>query len=323
VIGKVVRLGSRSATIIGVLEPSVPYPSETEIIANVVTSPHHLSATMVTGRVHRMTELFGRLAPGVDLDQARAELRAAHGAILKEHPESYSAKADFRIDAVRLREQIVSPARTVLLVLLAASGLVFIIACSNVANLILARSVRREGELAIRTSLGASTSALRRTLLAESLLLCGAGAILGVLIARPMVAILSRYASRFSVRALDLTVDSTLLWVGVALAVASAVLLAFVPRLPSAEASTGLGLSGGSVRITSGTNRRLRLFAVTQIAASFVLLAGAGMLLTTRTGDVVRPHGGPDRRILQRGHAPHHGLAWRRARGRRHRGPVA
>ena len=281
VIGKVVRLGTRSATIIGVLEPSVPYPSETEIIANVVTSPHHLSATMVTGRVHRMTELFGRLAQGADLEQARAELRAAHGAIIKEHSESYSPKADFRIDAVRLREQIVSPARTVLLVLLAASALVFIIACSNVANLILARSVRREGELAIRTALGASTGALRRTLLAESLLLCGAGAILGVLIARPMVAILASYAARFSVRALDLTVDSTLLWVGVGLAVAAAVLLAFVPRLPSAEASTGLGLSGGSVRITSGTNRRLRLFAVTQIAASFVLLAGAGMLLTT------------------------------------------
>ncbi len=281
VIGKVVRLGTRSATIIGVLEPSVPYPSETEIIANVVTSPHHLSATMVTGRVHRMTELFGRLAPGADLEQARAELRAAHGAIIKEHSESYSPKADFRIDAVRLREQIVSPARTVLLVLLAASALVFIIACSNVANLILARSVRREGELAIRTALGASTGALRRTLLAESLLLCGAGAILGVLIARPMVAILSSYAARFSVRALDLTVDSTLLWVGVGLALAASVLLAFVPRLPSAEASTGLGLSSGGVRITSGTNRRLRLFAVTQIAASFVLLAGAGMLLTT------------------------------------------
>ena len=63
VIGKTVRLDSRAATVIGVLEPSVPYPQETEIIANVVTSPHHLSATMVTGRVHRMTELFGRLAP--------------------------------------------------------------------------------------------------------------------------------------------------------------------------------------------------------------------------------------------------------------------
>ena len=76
-IGKTVRLGSgsqgsRVATIIGVLEPSIPYPTETELIANIVTSPHHSSATMVTGRVHCMTELFGRLAPGATLDQARA-----------------------------------------------------------------------------------------------------------------------------------------------------------------------------------------------------------------------------------------------------------
>ena len=182
---------------------------------------------------------------------------------------------------MQLRDQIASPARTVLLVLLAASGLVFIIACSNVANLILARSVRREGELAIRATLGASAWALRRTLLAESLLLCGAGAILGVALARPMVALLARYAARFSVRALELTVDASLLWVGVGLALLAAVLLAFVPRLPSAEGAGGLGSSTGGVRITSGTNRRLRLFAVTQIAASFVLLAGAGMLLTT------------------------------------------
>src|SRR6266576_1094999 len=102
VIGKTVRLGERSATIVGVLEPSVPYPAETEIIANVVTSPHHLSATMVTGRVHRMTELFGRLAPGVDLEQARSELRAVHATMVRDHPESYSPKADFRIEAVRL-----------------------------------------------------------------------------------------------------------------------------------------------------------------------------------------------------------------------------
>src|SRR5713101_5723565 len=108
VIGKTVRLGDRSATIVGVLEPSVPYPAETEIIANVVTSPHHLSATMVTGRVHRMTELFGRLAPGVDLESARAELRMAYGPMVEEHPDAYPAKADFRISAVRLRDQITS-----------------------------------------------------------------------------------------------------------------------------------------------------------------------------------------------------------------------
>lgn len=280
-VGKTIRLGDRAATIIGVLQPTVPYPADTEIIANVVTSPHHLDATMVDGRVHRMTELFGRLAPGADVETARAELRAVHAAMKTAHPEAYPANDQYAIDAVRLRDQITSSARTVLLVLLAASALVFVIACSNVANLILARSVRREGELAIRAALGAGAGALRRTLLAESLVLCGAGALVGVLIARPMVAILARYASRFSVRALDLTVSSSLLWVGVVLALAAAVLLAFVPRLPSSDATNGFGLSGGGVRITTGTNRRLRLFAVTQIAASFVLLAGAGMLVTT------------------------------------------
>jgi putative ABC transport system permease protein len=286
VLGKTVRLGSgpmgdRYGTIIGVLEPSVPYPQDTEIIANVVTSPHHLSATMVTDRLHRMTELFGRLAPGVTLEQARVDLRTAYGAMTKEHPADYSPKANFQIGAKLLREQITSGARTVLLVLLAASALVFIIACSNVANLILTRTVRREGELAIRAALGASTGALRRMLLAESLLLCGAGAAVGVWSAQPLVAILARYASRFSVRALDLTVDSSLLWVGAALAIVAAVILAFVPRLPSAGTSNGLNLASGSQRITGSTSRRQRVFAVIQIGASFVLLTGASTVITT------------------------------------------
>jgi len=281
VIGKQIRLTDRTATIVGVLEPSVPYPADTELIANVVTSPHHLSATMVTGRVHRMTELFGRLAPGVSLDQARAELRSAYSAMKKDHPEAYPAGGQFTIEAKMLRDEITSGARTVLLVLLAASGLVFIIACCNVANLILARTVRREAELAVRTALGASTSTLRRLLLAESLLLCGVGAILGVVSASPMVNILARYASRFSVRALDLKLDSSMLWLGAGLAIAAAVLLAFVPRLPAASTSQAVNLSSGGVRITGGTNRRLRIFAVTQIAASFMLLAGASMLIKT------------------------------------------
>src|SRR2546422_624082 len=192
VLGKTVRLdsgmlGDRSATIIGVLEPSVPYPQDTEIIANVVTSPHHLSATMVTDRLHRMTELFGRLAPGVTLEQSRVELRTVYGAMTKEHPGDYSPKANYQIGAKLLRDQVTSGARTVLLVLLAASALVFIIA----------------------------------------------------------------------------------------------VILAFVPRLPSAGTSNGLNLSSGSLRITGSTSRRQRIFAVVQIAASFVLLTGASTVITT------------------------------------------
>jgi putative ABC transport system permease protein len=281
VIGKTIRLGPRTATVVGVLEPSVPYPADTEIIANVVTSPHHLGATMVTSRVHRMTELFGRLAPGASVEAARAELTAVHAAMMREHPEAYSTKGDVQLRVAKLRDQIAAPARTILLVLLGAAAVVFVIACSNVANLILARSVRREGELAVRAALGAGSGALRRTLLAESLVLCGAGAVLGVVLARPLVAIVARYAARFSVRALEVTVDASVLWVGAGLAIAAAVLLAYVPRLPSPHAPAGLGLATGGARITPGTNRRLRVFATSQIAFSFMLLAGAGMLLST------------------------------------------
>src|SRR5260221_11514494 len=159
VIGKVVRLGgfegSRSATIVGVLEPSVPYPVETELIANIVTSPHHLSATMVTGREHRMTEVFARLAARTTVDAARTELSGAYETIKRDHAEAYPTSAAFTVRAVPLRDQLTSNARTVLIVLFAAALLVFIIACSNVANLILARTVRRESELAGSAALGA------------------------------------------------------------------------------------------------------------------------------------------------------------------------
>src|SRR2546421_7064551 len=134
VIGKQIRLESfdaRTATVIGVLEPSIPYPSDTAIMANIVMSAHHLDATMVTGRVHRMTELFGRLAPGATLEQARAELQSVYSTMKKDHHEAYPTNGNFQIEARLLRDQITSGARTVLIVLLAASGLVFIIASSN------------------------------------------------------------------------------------------------------------------------------------------------------------------------------------------------
>ncbi len=286
VLGKVLKLGSfdgsRSATIVGVLEPSIPYPVETEIIANIVTSPHHLSATMVTGREHRMTEVFARLAPGADLESAKAELHTVYANMISAHPETYKAGDHYKIDVTRMHDQINSRARTILWVLLAASGLLFIIACSNVANLILARAVRREPEMAVRAALGATTAAFRRSLLAEGLVLCGSGALAGVAIAAPMVSVLARYASRFSVRALDLTLDPSLVWLGVGLALAAAIFLAFVPRLPAPDSSAKSAMAGSAgTRVSGGSSRRLGIFAVTQITASFLLLAGAGALIKT------------------------------------------
>jgi putative ABC transport system permease protein len=283
VIGKTVRLesqsGARSATIVGVLEPSVPYPVATEIIANVVTSPHHLSATMVTGREHRMTEVFARLAPGATLEAARLELRARYAAIIAAHPEVYKPANHNRIDVTRMHDQINSRANTILWVLFAASGLLFVIASSNVANLVLARTVRRESELAVRSALGAGTAALRRALLAESLVLCGSGALAALILAWPMVAVLGRYTARFSVRAEGLKLDFSLVWFGIALALMAAVFLALIPRLPSASAP--LGLTSGGTRVTGGSSRRLRIFAVMQITASFLLLTGAAVLMRT------------------------------------------
>jgi predicted permease len=284
VLGKVVRLeslsGARQAAVVGVLEPSVPYPVSTEIIANVVTSPHHLSATMVQGREHRMTEVFARLAPGATLEQARAELHTVYSAMTQAHPEVYKPEDHFMISVTRMHDQINSRANTILWVLFAASGLLFVIASSNVANLVLARTVRREPELAIRAALGASPAVLRRSLLAESVVLCGSGTVAAVLLAVPMVKVIGHYAQRFSVRAADLKLDSSLLWFGAALALIASFFLAYIPRLPSPDTPTD-SFAGRGKRVTGGSNRKLRIFAVTQIAASFLLLTGACVLLKT------------------------------------------
>jgi putative ABC transport system permease protein len=284
VIGKIVRMdsfsGSRGATVVGVLEPTVPYPVATEIIANVVTSPHHLSATMVQGREHRMTEVFGRLAPGATLEAAQAELNTVYGAMKAAHPGVYKPEDHFQIAVTRMHDQINASANTVLWLLFAAAALLFVIASSNVANLVLARTVRRESELATRSALGASRGALRRSLLAESLVLCGSGVMAAILLAIPMFAVLGRYAARFSVRAQGIQLDFSLVWFGVMLALAAAVFLAYVPRLPSPTATQG-GLNGRGARVANSGARRLRVFAVTQIAASFLLLTGACVLMKT------------------------------------------
>src|SRR5215469_13812455 len=246
VIGKVVRLegssGARSATVVGVLEPSVPYPVATEIIANVVTSPHHLSATMVQGRSHRMTEVFARLAPNATLDQARAELDTSYSSMTRAQSETYKPTDRWAVTVTRMHEQINAKANTILWLLFAASALLFIIASSNVANLVLARTVRRESELAVRAALGANRAVLRRSLLAESLVLCVTGVAAAILLAAP-------------------------------------VFLAYIPRLPSPTATQG-GLNVRGTRV-AGSARRLRTFAVTQIAASFLLLVGACVLMRT------------------------------------------
>jgi predicted permease len=245
-------------------------------MANVVTSPHHMGAAMNTDRQHRMTEVFGRLRPEATIETARAELDTIHGAMKSEFKEAYDEKARFGVAAVSLRDQITSNARPVMLALLASAALVFIGACANVANLMLARATRRRPELAMRAALGAGAGALRRLLLIESSVLALAGAVTGILLAVPTVAVLARYAGRFSVRAQEVSLDVRMLAVSTGLSILAAVLFAFIPRLP---VSTTTAAALASARTTGRVRGGQRIFAVVQIAASFVLLVGAGLLL--------------------------------------------
>jgi hypothetical protein len=272
VLGKRLRLesfeGARSATVVGVLEPSVPYPVSTEIIANVVTSPHHLSATMVTGREHRMTEVFGRLAPGTTVEAARAELRSVYGAMTSAHPEVYKAASHYAIDVTRMHDQINSKANTVLWILFAASGLLFVIASSNMANLVLARTTRRESELAVRSAL-----ARRREF-------CGGHAGGVVLRQRGGAALIlavpwwrcwasMRSATRCAPK--DLSLDFSLVWFGIGLALAAAV---FQPDSAAAFTGFSAGRPHGAGHAVAEGRPQARIFTVGQIMISFLLLGG-------------------------------------------------
>ena len=179
-----------------------------------------------------------------------------------------------------MHEQINSRANTILWVLFAASGLLFVIASSNVANLVLARTVRREPELAVRAALGASTRGVAALAAGGEPGAVRQRGMAAMLLAMPMVAVLGRYAARFSVRANELTLDFSLVWFGIGLALVAAVFLAYIPRLPSARCAAGRA-DGRGTRVAGGSSRRLRMFAVTQIAASFLLLAGACVLMKT------------------------------------------
>jgi len=181
---------------------------------------------------------------------------------------------------MRMHDQINASANLVLWILFGVSGLLFVVASLNVANLVLARTVRREGELAVRSALGASTAALRRSLLAESLVLCMSGALAALLLAVPMVNVLGRYAQKYSVRARDLSLDFSLVWFGIGLALLAAFFLAYIPRLPSPDSPQG-GLTGRGTRVAGAGRGRLRVFAVGQIMISFLLLGGACVLMKT------------------------------------------
>ena len=277
VIGEQIQMNGMSVQVVGIAAPAPPYPEETDIYVNMVSSPHHLQATMQTDRIHRMTEVFARLAEGETIERARIQVRQVAERMHAENPEVYDETQGYTIVATPLQRQLASRAETVFLLLLGAAGFVLLIACANVANLTLARVLRRRAEMVVRASLGAGAGALRRQLLMENLVPSLLGAALGLVVARIGLDLLVSYASRYSVRATEISIDATVFGVTLAVGLVAASLFALIPRLPSSR-------GGGSARrATAGVAGRTmqRGLVVVQVAVCFVLLIGAGLLLRT------------------------------------------
>ncbi len=282
VVGRTVRVNGRTLTIVGVRQPAPHYPQRTDLFVNMVTSPHHLSATMVQGRTHRMTEVFARLTPGASVVQANADLARVTSRVQADHPDAYEPAAGHRVVATPLREVLTGEARLTLQLLMATTLLVLVIALANTANLMLMRLVGREQELAVRWSLGAGAWGIRRLLLLESGLLALGGAALGVALAWPAVDLLVRLAERMTPRAAEIRVDGAVLGFTVVVALIVAGALAFAPSLGRLR-TLGTSPALKDARVTPGGSRRRvqRGLVVAQLAVTAVVLTTAGLLART------------------------------------------
>ncbi len=281
IVGKTLRVGGKVVTVVGVLQSAPSFPAKIDALMNMVNSEHHLSATMVTGRTHRMTEMVARLAPGATLDQTRAEVAGITDRVHRQYPESYDAGSHFQVTVTPFRDVLAQKAKLTLYLLMGAAGFVLIIACANVANLTLMRGVRREHELVIRAALGAGVARLRKLLLVENLLLALSGSALGLALAFGGVRMLTALAARYSPRADEIRIDGVVLAFTLVLAVVVSIILSFAPSLASEE-SLNASLSAGARRSTNVRRQRLQqALVVAQVAVSVMLLTGAGLLTRT------------------------------------------
>jgi len=282
VIGRAVRFDSTLSTIVGVVQSAPQYPYETDVLVNIVTSAHHLSAAMATSRGHRMTEVFARLAPNTTTEQARAEVDRLAANMHRDNPASYDAKGHYEIELATLREAVNERAKLMFWLLMGAAAFVLLVACANVSNLTLMRGAEREREIVVRLALGAGYGRLRRLLLVENLVLALAGGILGIVVSVASLKLLTAFAAQLTPRAPEIGIDRTVLFVALITSATAAVILSFIPGLRKAGApGAALAPAGRRATLGRGAKRFQRSLVVVQLAVCMVLLTGAGLLLRT------------------------------------------
>ena len=280
IVGKVWQMNNRPHTVIGVLPPIPQYPVENDIYMPTSGCPFRSSPGFIANRKARMMTAFARIRPGAPVEQVQADLSTVASQMEKSNPDVYPASYGYSMHVAPLREDLTRRARTTFLVLLAAAGLVLLIACANVANLLLARLLKLGRELAIRSALGAGKGRLVRQVLIESVLLSLGGAALGLLLAPAALSLLTKFAERFTTRAGEIRLDTPVLLFTLLIALATGILFGLAPALSlNKNSGEALKQAGGRATVSRGGNRLRGALVVAQVAVSFTLLIGAGLMI--------------------------------------------
>jgi predicted permease len=284
ILEKSISLDGANFTVVGVMPPGFQFPGDTGTVLNIFTAPPAqlwvplaLPPKAWAARSSHYLEVIGRLKPGVTLSQAQTDMDSIEDQLVKEYPQDYIGSD---VNLVPLRSQVVGSFGPVLLVLFGAVAFVLLIACSNVANLLLARASSRRREVAIRTALGGTRVRLLRQLVTESLTLAMAGGLVGVLIAARGINLLKLTLPDNFPRAADVHMDGPALLFTALTSVATGLLFGLAPAFQGSRANVSESLKEGA-RGTEGSGRnRLRsVLIISEVALAVILLIGTGLML--------------------------------------------
>lgn len=277
VVGQVFEMNNKPHTVVGVLPPLPAFPGSDDVYMPASACPFRGAAGTLTNRQGRIiANVIARLQDGVAPAVALEDARRIGVELCGEYPQHYPADAGYRVEQDDLARSFLGNARTPLLVLLAMSGCVLLIACANVANLTLARLVRRDREIAVRAAMGAGKGRITRQLMTENLLLAMLGGGAGLALAALGLKSLVAYASAFLPRADEIGINGGVLLFTFAVTIATGLLFGSRPHLPSSDRLAETLKDG--TRGSGGARNRLRhLLVVSQVAVSVPLLVGAGL----------------------------------------------
>ena len=300
VIGREITLGGRMHTVTGVMPRGWKFPVQRQNVDYITPLVPLIATSMPINYTHRgahFLTVVGRLKAGVDFRQATADLQTIAAQLAQQYSDADAGRSEF---VTPLHDDVVGEVRPALLVLLTAVGLVLLIACANVANLLLARAATREREVAIRTALGASRVQIVRQLLAETFLLSIAGGAAGLLLAWWSIDALTAFGPSDLPRASEITVNSGVVAFTFGISILTSIAFGVVPALHASRPSVSGSLKDAARGSSGGVhgNRLRSVFVVSQFALSLILLVGAGLLIRSFAHlRAVQPGFNPDRAL--------------------------